>query len=105
MAVSSNPQIFAESIFPQAFSDAAQDSYMESQETYSSLFEDRKKYNAIMSTLADMLYLEMRRPGAKREKAAAKSETGKKTDEPKYANETVGKALSAAEPKDGIKKG
>ena len=62
MAVSSDPQIFAESIFPQAFSDAAQDSYMESQETYSSLFEDRSKYNAIMHTLAEVLYREMRRP-------------------------------------------
>ena len=41
MAKSSDPQIFAESIFPQAFNDAAQDSYMESQETYSSLFEDQ----------------------------------------------------------------
>ena len=66
MAVSSDPQIFAESIFPQAFSDAAQTSYMESQETYSSLFEDRSKYNAIMSTLADVLYREMRRPGGKK---------------------------------------
>lgn len=63
MAASSDPQIFAESIFPQAFSDAAQDSYIESQETYSSLFEDQSKYNAIMSTLADILYREMRRPG------------------------------------------
>ncbi len=61
MAASSDPQIFAESIFPQAFSDAAQDSYMESQETYSSLFEDQGKYNAIMSTLADIIYREMRR--------------------------------------------
>ena len=60
MAVSSDPQIFAESIFPQAFSDAAQDSYMESQETYSSLFEDQSKYNAIMHTLAEILYREMR---------------------------------------------
>ena len=66
MAVSSDPQIFAESIFPQAFSDAAQTSYMESQETYSSLFEDQSKYNAIMSTLADILYREMRRPGGKK---------------------------------------
>lgn len=65
MAISTDPQIFAESIFPQAFSDAAQDSYMESQETYSSLFEDRSKYNAIMSTLADILYREMRKPGEK----------------------------------------
>ena len=62
MAASSDPQIFAESIFPQAFSNAAQTSYMESQETYSSLFEDQSKYNAIMSTLADILYHEMRRP-------------------------------------------
>lgn len=66
MAASSDPQIFAESIFPQAFSDAAQDSYMESQETYSSLFEDQSKYNAIMSTLADILYHEMRKPGGKK---------------------------------------
>lgn len=66
MAASSDPQIFAESIFPQAFSDAAQDSYMESQETYSSLFEDQRKYNAIMSTLADILYHEMRKPGGKK---------------------------------------
>ena len=61
MARSTDPQIFAESIFPQAFSDAAQDSYMESQETYSSLFEDRSKYNAIMSALAEMLYHELRK--------------------------------------------
>ena len=67
MAVSSDPQIFAESIFPQAFSDAAQDSYMESQETYSSLFEDRSKYNAIMHTLAEVLYREMRRSESARE--------------------------------------
>ena len=64
-AGTTDPVIFTESIFPQAFSDAAQDSYMESQETYSSLFEDQSKYNAIMSTLADILYREMRRPGNK----------------------------------------
>ena len=61
MAASSDPQIFAESIFPQAFSDAAQDSYIESQETYSSLFEDQSKYNAIMNTLADIIYREVRK--------------------------------------------
>ncbi len=65
MAASSDPQIFTESIFPQAFGDAAQESYMESQETYSSLFEDRSKYNAIMHALADILYREMQRPGNK----------------------------------------
>lgn len=66
MAMSSDPQIFAESIFPQAFNIAAQDSYIESQETYTSLFEDQSKYNAIMHTLADMLYREMRKPGDKK---------------------------------------
>lgn len=62
----SDPKIFAESIFPQAFNIAAQDSYMESQEIYSSLFENQGKYNAIMHTLADMLYREMRKPGRKK---------------------------------------
>ncbi|MCF0122886.1 MAG: type I restriction endonuclease subunit R, partial [Ruminiclostridium sp.] len=66
MALSSDPQIFAESIFPQAFSTAAQDSYMESQETYTALFEDQHKYNTIMSTLADVLYREMRNPNSKK---------------------------------------
>lgn len=66
MAMSSDPKIFAESIFPQAFNITAQNSYMESQETYSSLFENQGKYNAIMSTLADMLYREMRKPGRKK---------------------------------------
>ena len=63
MAASTDPQIFAQSIFPHAFENAAQDSYMESQETYSSLFADQSKYDAIMSTLAEILYREMRRPG------------------------------------------
>ena len=61
MARSSDPQIFAESVFPKAFGDAAQDSYMESQDTYTSLFEDQNKYNAIMSALADVVYREMRK--------------------------------------------
>ena len=61
MARTSDPQIFTESIFPRAFGDAAQDSYMESQETYTTLFEDRHKYNAIMSALAEVIYREMRK--------------------------------------------
>jgi len=61
MARTADPQIFAESIFPKAFGTAAQDSYMESQETYTSLFEDQQKYNAIMSALADIVYREMRK--------------------------------------------
>ena len=60
MAMSSDPLIFAESIFPQAFDNAAQDSYKESQETYATLFEDQGKYNAIRTALADLLYREIR---------------------------------------------
>ena len=59
-AKTSDPQIFAESIFPKAFGDAAQDSYMESQDTYTTLFEDQHKYNAIMSALAEVIYRELR---------------------------------------------
>lgn len=61
MAKTSDPQIFTESIFPKTFGDAAQDSYMEAQDTYTALFEDQAKYNAIMSALAEVIYREMRK--------------------------------------------
>ena len=51
-----DPRIFTESIFPAAFGTAAMDSYMESQDSYASLFEDKNKYNAIMSALAGIVY-------------------------------------------------
>ena len=60
MARTSDPVIFAENIFPKAFGTAAQDSYMESQDTYTSLFEDQAKYNAIMRALGAIIYREMR---------------------------------------------
>ena len=60
MARTSDPKIFAESIFPKAFGTAAQDSYMESQDTYSSLFADQAKYNAIMHALSTVVYRDMR---------------------------------------------
>ena len=60
MAQTSDPQIFAESIFPKVFGTAAQDSYMEAQETYTTLFEDQAKYNAIMNVLSRNIYSEMR---------------------------------------------
>ena len=65
MAQSSDPQIFVESIFPKAFGTAAQDGYMEAQESYQSLFEDTAKYNAIMSALAEVVYREMRKKDIK----------------------------------------
>ena len=61
MARTSDPQIFVESIFPKAFGDAAQDSYIEAQDTYAALFEDQAKYNAIMSALAEIIYRELRK--------------------------------------------
>ena len=61
MARTSDPQIFTESIFPKAFGSAAQDSYMESQETYTTLFADQNKYNAIMHALGAVIYSEMRK--------------------------------------------
>lgn len=61
IAKSSDPRIFAESIFPKASGDAAQDSYMEVQNTYTSLFEGQNKHNAIMRALAEVLYWEMRK--------------------------------------------
>ena len=60
MAKTSDPLIFAESIFPKAFDTAAQDSYMESQDTYSSLFQDQAKYNAYMRALGSVVYRDMR---------------------------------------------
>ena len=59
-ARTSDPRIFTQSIFPSAFSTAAMESYMESQESYSALFEDQAKYDAVMSVLAGVVYREMR---------------------------------------------
>ena len=59
-AKTTDPRVFAESVFPRVFDNAAMESYMESQESYSSLFEDRAKYDAVMSVLAGMVYREMR---------------------------------------------
>ena len=58
IASSSEPKIFSETIFPKAFGTAAQESYVESQETYESLFEDKGKYDAIMAVLAEAIYKE-----------------------------------------------
>lgn len=60
MARTSAPQIFTESIFPKAFGTVAQDSYMESQDAFTTLFADQNKYNAIMHALGSIIYREMR---------------------------------------------
>ncbi len=62
-ARTSDPRIFAESIFPKAFGKAAQASYMESQESFSALFADQAKYNAVMRALGSIIYRDMRAHG------------------------------------------
>ncbi len=58
IAKSSDPQVFSESIFPKTFDEVAQDSYVEQTEAFTSLFENKNKYKAVMTALADMLYKE-----------------------------------------------
>lgn len=51
-------QIFLSSVFPKIFDDAAAESYQESQETYTKLFEDSEKYEAIMTAIGELLFAE-----------------------------------------------
>lgn len=60
MAETSDPQIFAESLFPKEFHTTAQNSYIEAQETYYTLFENQAKYKAIMRALGSIVYREMK---------------------------------------------
>ncbi len=53
-------QIFEKNVFPKVFEDTAQKSYTESVDTYTKLFEDGAKYQAIMKALAKELYRELR---------------------------------------------
>lgn len=53
--------MFASAIFPKFFSDAANAGFDEQVEAYNSLFEDKQKYQAMMSVLAAQLFKEMRR--------------------------------------------
>ena len=54
------PKIFTESVFPKVFDDAAQASFIESSETYQTLFADAAKYKAIMNALAQILYRDLK---------------------------------------------
>lgn len=62
-AISTDPVIFTESIFPAIFGEAAMESYTESEESYKSIFEDKNKYQAIMGALAEVIYREMKEDG------------------------------------------
>ena len=54
------PKIFND-IFPKIFGNVAEESYKQSQEAYTSLFQDTTKYNIIMQVLADYVYTKMRK--------------------------------------------
>lgn len=51
MAKTSDPKIFRDSIFSKAFSDATMEEYMESQDSYSSLFEDKDKFEFMKAVM------------------------------------------------------
>ena len=53
-------KIFASSIFPKFFGEAANAGFDEQVEAYNSLFEDKNKYKAMMSVLATQLFKEVR---------------------------------------------
>lgn len=55
-AQTTDPKIFAESVFPKVFDQVATDSYMDSQDAYTGLFEDKAKYKAFMNVMAEMMY-------------------------------------------------
>lgn len=60
-ARTSSPTIFTESIFPAAFQNAAMEGYTEAQDSFSSLFQEQAKYNAIMNATAEIFYQQIRR--------------------------------------------
>ncbi len=62
VAQTSDPQVFAESIFPKIFDEVAQDSYVEQTEAFTSLFQNKSKYQAVMTALAGILYREFNKP-------------------------------------------
>jgi len=51
-------QIFVNSVFSKVYDKTAMDSYKESRETFGALFSDPKKYAALKSALAEIMYRE-----------------------------------------------
>ena len=55
-AKNDDPRIFIDSVFAKEFDQTAQESYMESMETYTRMFEDLAKYKAIKDAIAHIIY-------------------------------------------------
>ena len=51
-------QIFVNSVFSKAYDKTAMDAYKESSQAFSILFSDPKKYAALKSALAEIMYRE-----------------------------------------------
>lgn len=58
LAQTSNSQVFLQGVFPKEFDKIATECYMESEESYRALFEDKMKYNVFMSTLGELMFKE-----------------------------------------------
>lgn len=54
-AKTADDRIFIESIMPKPFGEVAQESYLETQDAYTTLFEDAAKYKIIMQVIAESL--------------------------------------------------
>ncbi|MDD7409152.1 MAG: DEAD/DEAH box helicase family protein [Anaerovoracaceae bacterium] len=55
-ATSDGKQIYENSTFPKVFAEVAQQAFLESQDTFTALFSDPNKYNALMAVLAEVTY-------------------------------------------------
>ena len=47
--------VFTDSTYPKIFGDEAMEAYMSAQETFTSIFQDKEKYNVIMRAIGQML--------------------------------------------------
>lgn len=54
-------QMFMQSIFPKIFGETARKAFMESNETYQSMFTDTMKYTTIMTAMAEVLFRELQK--------------------------------------------
>ncbi len=59
-AKTADDRIFIESIIPKPFGEVAQESYLETQDAYTTLFEDAAKYKIIMQVIAESLLKQAR---------------------------------------------
>lgn len=62
-ANNNDAEVFEQSIFPEIFKRIAQESYMESIEGFTKLFEDKRFYESVMKEMAKEVYKDLRKKG------------------------------------------